>query len=72
MNETLQDLLERHTGWTSSQLTPSTHLEDDLGVDSVQLFAIFVEMERTLGRRLPVDLLASIETVGDLDGWMAG
>ena len=47
-------------------LTSQTRLDRDLGIDSLGLAELLTRIERAFGVRLPEDLLATAETVGDL------
>lgn len=52
------------TAWQASD-----HLQDDLGLDSLQLLQLALKLEALTGHRAPPELYASIQTVGDLVGW---
>ena len=56
-------VLTRHTGYSSEELSRDFLLEDDLGIDSVLLEAVLIEIERdAVGAHLRRD----VKTVGDI------
>lgn len=50
----------------AGELSPTTHLADDLKADSVDLIEIVACIERDLDMTIDEDLIYEIETVGDL------
>jgi acyl carrier protein len=49
-------------------IRPEARLIEDLGLDSLDLVDMVVEMESTLGRRITNDELKAIRTVGGVVG----
>ncbi len=47
-------------------VTPATHIARDLAVDSLALMNIVMELEDRFDLSIPLDRLATVETVGDL------
>jgi len=60
----LQDL--RPGGVRSGELSPNSHLERDLGIDSLSRSELTLRIERAFGVRLPISAISEAETVGDL------
>lgn len=50
----------------AGEVTPATHVADDLGADSVDLIEIVACIERDLDMTIDEDLIYEIQTVGDL------
>ena len=50
----------------SVQVTPDTDIARDLAVDSLALMNIVMELEDRFDLSIPLDLLATVQTVGDL------
>lgn len=48
---------------------PQDRLVIDLGLDSVALFELFVLLEDTADRELPLELVESLETLADAWHW---
>jgi len=68
LREALQRAIAQVTGRPVDEVLPETRLKD-LGVDSLAVAEIIVELEMELDRQLPVHLLRrldGIQTVGDV------
>lgn len=52
-------------GLDATQLEPTTHLTDDLGLESFELLEIIVMVEE-LGVPVPDSVAANVQTLGDL------
>lgn len=50
-------------------VTPELRLEEDLGLDSIAMFELFVLLEDTAARELPFELLDNVETMADAWSW---
>jgi acyl carrier protein len=48
------------------ELTESTNIVNDLGLDSVEVMDFVMEIEDRLDISVPLDRIAEIETIGDL------
>lgn len=66
---TLHDVLAQVTGRGAGDLTPGTPLRRAVP-DSLAAFELLVAVEEAVGRPVPDDLLAGMDTVGDLLGWV--
>jgi acyl carrier protein len=71
--ESVTDLTVRQIGRTAGQVTKrnvevtaETDIGRDLGVDSLTLMNIVMELEDVFELSIPLDRLADVETVGDL------
>jgi acyl carrier protein len=53
-------------------ITPESSLVDDLGVDSLDLVSLFLDVQDTFGVVIDEDDLSKIVTVGDLVGHVSG
>ena len=47
-------------------ITESSHLLDDLKLDSMDVMALVMEIERVFDVEIPDEMLASVKTVGDI------
>lgn len=54
------------TKLTAEKITKATSLRDDLGISSMLLIALALDLQEDLGIVIENDALASIQTVGDL------
>lgn len=62
----LTEVLRRASRVPASSIEPSSHLGNDLGLDSVSLMDAVIELERALAVQIDERGLASVDTVGDL------
>jgi acyl carrier protein len=58
--------IARHAGRHASALRPELRLDSDLDLTPLELVLIATELEEALGTEVPVEGLASVETVADL------
>jgi acyl carrier protein/NADH dehydrogenase (ubiquinone) 1 alpha/beta subcomplex 1 len=54
------------TKLTADKITKATSLRDDLGISSMLLIALALDLQEDLGIVIENDALANIQTVGDL------
>ena len=54
------------TKLTADKITKATSLRDDLGISSMLLIALALDLQEDLGIVIENDALATIQTVGDL------
>jgi acyl carrier protein len=66
LRQTLLGLLEQETGKTYSQLNDTDNLKETLGLDSVDLIGLVLQVENTFNIRIDSDELQPVQTVGDL------
>lgn len=53
-------------------INPGTRLVDDLGLDSVQVMEVLMELEDRLDASIPFNFLPDVETMDDLAKAMVG
>jgi acyl carrier protein len=58
--------IARHAGRPASALHPGDNLENDLDLTPLELVLIAIEVEEAAGIDIPVEGLASLETLGEL------
>lgn len=56
----------------AENLSPDTHIVDDLGLDSLQVMELVMEVEDELDISIPVNLLSEIHTVGQFAQELTG
>ncbi|MCT9935337.1 phosphopantetheine-binding protein [Planotetraspora sp. A-T 1434] len=56
----------------STEITPGQKLQDDLGIDSLKLIDVVVNVEEELGVVLDDEDIHGFGTVGDIDRYVAG
>ncbi len=61
----LSELLGPYAG-DNQTIEPSTRLVDDLGLDSVQVMELLMELEDRLDTAIPLNFLPEVQTVDDL------
>jgi acyl carrier protein len=61
----IREVAREHLRWTGP-LRPEMHLVEDLGLDSLKLLTLTVEVENRFRIRLDEETEARIETVADL------
>jgi acyl carrier protein len=66
LRTTLKGLLEETTGETFAQVSDDQSLTEGLGLDSVDLFSLIVEIQSTFKIKVASEELVSVATVGDL------
>jgi acyl carrier protein len=49
-----------------SDITPDSHLIDDLDLDSIDAIDMAARLQEITGRRVPEDALKAIRTIGDV------
>ncbi|MEV8637976.1 acyl carrier protein [Streptosporangium sp. NPDC051023] len=55
----------------SREITDDQSLQDDLGIDSLKLIDVVVNVEEELGVALDDDVVPRLVTVGDIDRYVA-
>lgn len=60
------DVLRREFEFAPAELQPTTHLIDDLEMDSIDAVDMAVRLEEKTGLRLSEDELKSIQTIQDV------
>jgi acyl carrier protein len=62
----LQRIVSEISGNEPSEITPYSHIREDLGVSPMELAQLSAMLEEQYGVKLGRDELADIETMGDL------
>ena len=62
----VKDIMIYKLGLEASELTESAHFQDDLGIDSLDIVELHVEIEKQLDIRIPDEEAERITTVGKL------
>ena len=66
LRQVLTELLEETTGETYSEVREDQDLQEGLGLDSVDMFSLIVEIQTKLKVKIASEDVTSIVTVGDL------
>jgi len=66
LRNSLRELLENETGAQRSELPDTLGLREELGLDSVDLVSLVMQVECQFRVRLSSEELAQLKTVGDL------
>jgi len=60
----IEEIIKEHIG-TDEVLTPETHLQDDLAVDSLERVELGIKLEKAFGISLTNDKVRNVVTLGD-------
>ena len=66
LRQTLRELVEATTGEVCPELAEDCDLRDGLGLDSVDMFSLIVDMQGHFGIKISSNELDPVETVGDM------
>lgn len=66
MIETLKELLAEYVGETEAEITESTDLKNDLGLNSLELAELACAVEDEFDIEIPNKAIHTIVTVGDV------
>ena len=66
LRQVLTELLEETTGETYPEITEDQNLQEGLGLDSVDMFSLIVEIQSKLKVKIASEDVTSIVSVGDL------
>jgi acyl carrier protein len=66
LRKSLAEMLEETTGESYPDVSDDQNLTDGLGLDSVDLFSLVVEIQGALKIKIASDELVKVATVGDL------
>jgi acyl carrier protein len=62
----VKDIMIYKLGLDESQLTETAHLQEDLGIDSLDILELQTEVEKQFNIRIPDEEAERINTVGKL------
>lgn len=60
------DHVAEYLGVDKSELNQATHIYDDLGIDSLGLFSLGLDLIKIYGCKIPLSAVSTIATLGDL------
>ncbi|MGD9910155.1 MAG: acyl carrier protein [Candidatus Izemoplasmatales bacterium] len=66
MFEQLVDLIANELSVSKTAITKETHLQDDLGADSLDAVELVMSIEEEFNVTVPEDVAANLKTVGDI------
>lgn len=66
LRQVLTELLEETTGEPRAEVAEDQSIQEDLGLDSVDLFSLIVEIQTKLRVKIASEELVAVSTVGDL------
>lgn len=66
MTEKIIALTAAHLGMDEASINENSSFKDDLGVDSLDLFELVMEMEEEFGIEIPSEDLENLTTVSDV------
>ncbi len=69
--ETLKEIIVENLGIEGESISLDSHLQDDLGIDSLDAVELALEIEEVMGVKIPDDAFAKMQTVGDIVNYQA-
>lgn len=66
MTEKIIELTAAHLGLAQDTISETSSFKEDLGVDSLDLFELVMEMEEEFGIEIPSEDLENLNTIGDV------
>ena len=72
MRDKILGIISKSLDISVNYLTPEVIFADDLGVDSLELMELAVELEDSLKIEIPAEAMETIKTVGDLLEFLGG
>ena len=63
--QTFQAFIAEYFGIDETALTATTHLYNELNLDSLGVFSVGLELIKKFGSTLPLAAVSGIETIGD-------
>ena len=66
MVEKIITLTEEHLGISEDGISDASSFKEDLGVDSLDLFELVMELEEEFGIEIPSEDLEQLATIGDV------
>ncbi len=63
--EEFRHFLSDTLGVAEEALTPEAHFLYDLGIESLRMVELLLQLERQLGHKIPLDTAWNIDTIGD-------
>ena len=66
MLERIKEITVENLGISADEITENTSFKEDLGVDSLDLFELVMELEEEFEVEIPAEDLETLVTVGDV------
>jgi acyl carrier protein len=66
MTEKIIELTAAHLGLEQDTISETSSFKEDLGVDSLDLFELVMELEEEFGIEIPSEDLENLNTIGDV------
>ena len=70
MVEKIITLTAEHLGISEDSITAASTFKEDLGVDSLDLFELVMELEEEFGIEIPSEDLEKLATIGDVAAYI--
>lgn len=70
MFEEIKKMIVETSGVEEALVTPEAKFQDDLGIDSLDMFEMVMAFEETFGLEIPTEDLETITTVGELTAYV--
>lgn len=70
MFEEIKKMIVEASGVEEALVTPEAKFQDDLGIDSLDMFEMVMTFEETFGLEIPTEDLETITTVGELTAYV--
>ncbi len=64
--EKIRSIISDQIGMEADQINLSSEFKEDLGIDSLDIFEIIMELEETYGIEIPTEDLEEMKKVSDL------
>ena len=71
MLEKIKEILVNELNLDPEDIVESASFQDDLGVDSLDLFEMIMSLEEEYGFEIPAEDLAALSTVGDVVNYLS-
>ncbi len=69
--EAVKEIIVDNLGIESETISLNSHLQDDLGIDSLDAVELALQIEEVTGVAIPDDAFAQMKTVGDIVSYQA-
>ncbi len=69
--EAVKEIIVDNLGIESETISLESHLQDDLGIDSLDAVELALQIEEVTGVAIPDDAFAQMKTVGDIVSYEA-
>lgn len=66
MLEEIKEMLEENLGEDTTAITEDSSFKEDLGIDSLDLFELVMDLETKYNIEIPTEDLEQLSTIGDV------